>query len=52
MYKLAPHEAMCLAQHSVSNSGARPGSSPGWDWTPTTGAEGRAQVPPQGCEDI
>lgn len=49
MYKLAPHEASCLAEHSVSNSEARPGSSPGWDWTPTTGAEGRAQVPPQGC---
>lgn len=50
MYKLATYEATCLAQHSsISNSREKPGSSPGWDWTPTTGAETRAQVPPQNC---
>lgn len=49
MCKLATYKATCLAQHSISNSGAEPGPSPGWGWTPTTGAEARAQVPPQGC---
>lgn len=49
MYKLVTYEATCLAQHSVRNSGAKPGSSPGWDWTPTIGTEARAQVPSQDC---